>query len=108
MTVTPADATLGRSHERSSRDRRPVGVPAQILGETILVEGSRWRMELRPAEDERGLCRPLSLAFSIDRRGGRHYFRLGKFPAVELDFPPNPLPDENSRSEGAQARLAST
>ena len=92
--MRPADAALSRLPDPQARSVRPAGVPMESLGETMLIAGTGWHYDLRPARDERGLCRPVAFDFPVSRRGGRHYFRLLNFPPVAVDIAPEPLDRE--------------
>lgn len=97
LTVTPSDLSLTSDGRRTAR---PAGLPLDVLGEKVLVEGAGWRFSFTPPppdKNERGLVVPMVVAFRISDGPGAYALTVKDFPPVVMDVPEADKKDERRR-----------
>ncbi|HZT41642.1 MAG TPA: S9 family peptidase [Chthonomonadaceae bacterium] len=88
ITLEIADLRLTpREAEAASADPlRPVGVPMDLPGGKVLVEGERLRIVQHPDADTRQLAFACAAVFEVPKAGGDYLLRVADFPPVAVTW----------------------
>lgn len=84
LTLVLADVRLEAGGSGSTL--RPIGIPLEIPGGKVLVEGDNLRIVQHPDVETRQLAFACAVVFQAPKAGGDYYLRVADFPPVAVSW----------------------